>query len=820
VSERDSDAARQQWLKAWRWALLGLYAALAFGITVLLRGIRFDDPYITYRFAENLAAGQGFVFNSSDSASALITTTPLYALLLAACRLVGFDIPTASHWLGGVGLGMAACGLFLLNSQRQSLFHFRAGALAGVNLLLFSLLWLTVGFETPVFIAVALWAFVCVMRDWRMGAGLLCGTALGLRGDGAIVLGVVLMAALLRDTRSILQRWRAAMPILIGAAVIYVPLAIWLTLQFGSPIPSTLQTKSAQAVAGLTGFYTGTSYLEGAWILIQAYVRQGGLFLVTLAVMLVGAVAMVGAGLAPVRMFAAKREADMGSGAGASPAPTRTNIGMWLPVAWMGLHFVGYGVIGVAPYVWYYAPMIPGVCVLLGLGLAELWQRMRGVSGAMQRRVGTLWLGVLGGAVLLSLLIGDALLLSVIRGGTPPNPTQYESKLLPETKVDVYERVGRWIAANTPTTATLGVTELGVMSYYAQRHTVDFLGLTQPQHIADIRHGDFLAGLLREQPDYVALSAINAIYDVNPQRDAWFTQMYTQVATFADERFWGGPMTVWRRTRAPITTTETLFQGAADLGEGWQILQTTSNTRLANASGAIFLRLQLKAGNATGAHTLRVQPVVLEGGDGLPVSSRIVFTNRWRAGEINWVDVVMTPSSTQRVGAYVIEASWIEGGPKARVGMLKIPTHPNDLPRGSAPMMLNQASQLTVEVSEAEAVCRGETHNVRLIWHGGNPIGRDYTVFLHLRDTGNNPVAQGDGPPHNVDALYPTSIWGDESILDTHALNIPNTLAPGHYDLVVGLYDPTTNERFAVDDAPYRTPDGGVRLGQLVVKSC
>lgn len=279
-------------------------------------------------------------------------------------------------------------------------------------------------------------------------------------------------------------------------------------------------------------------------------------------------------------------------------------------------------------------------------------------------------------------------------------------------------------------------------------------------------------------------------------------------------------MTVWRRTQSPITTTETLFNGAADLGEGWQILQTTSNTRLANIDGSIFLRLQMKAGNAIGNRTLRVQPVILEGGDGLPVSSRLVFTNRWRTGEMGWIDLVLTPASTQRVGAFAIEASWVEGGPVARVGMLKIPMHLNDLPRGPDPMPVSQASQLTVQGPEMGSVCRGDKRKVPLVWHAMNLLARDYTVFLHLRDAGNTTVAQSDGPPHNGDALYPTSVWGDEYIFDTHTLDIPNTIALGTYDLVAGLYDPVTNERLPVDDAPYRTPDGGVRLGQLVVQSC
>ena len=49
-------------------------------------------------------------------------------------------------------------------------------------------MWLTMGFETPLFIAVSVWAFVCVGARRYVWAGLLCGMGMGLRGDGAIVL--------------------------------------------------------------------------------------------------------------------------------------------------------------------------------------------------------------------------------------------------------------------------------------------------------------------------------------------------------------------------------------------------------------------------------------------------------------------------------------------------------------------------------------------------------------------------------------------------------------------------------------------------------
>ena len=158
-----------------------------------MRAARFDDPFITYRFAENLAAGRGFNFNPGE-VGALLTTSPLYALLLAVFRVLGFDIPTVSYTISVAAL---LAGALLLRRI--------AGNIAGLAYLLMPLLWLTVGFETPVFLALVLGAFVLMdeaqcssnallLRRWVV-AGALFGLALGLRGDAAIPLLIAMVCA-------------------------------------------------------------------------------------------------------------------------------------------------------------------------------------------------------------------------------------------------------------------------------------------------------------------------------------------------------------------------------------------------------------------------------------------------------------------------------------------------------------------------------------------------------------------------------------------------------------------------------------------------
>jgi hypothetical protein len=77
----------------------------------------------------------------------------------------------------------------------------------------------------------------------------------------------------------------------------------------------------------------------------------------------------------------------------------------------------------------------------------------------------------------------------------------------------------------------------------------------------------------------------------------------------------------------------------------------------------------------------------------------------------------------------------------------------------------------------------------------------DYTVFVHLRDTIGQTVAQKDQPPLN--GAYPTSLWDlGEIVVDEITLELPAGLPPGEYTLVIGMYDFTSGIRLAVPGNP------------------
>jgi uncharacterized membrane protein len=90
---------------------------------------------------------------------------------------------------------------------------------------------------------------------------------------------------------------------------------------------------------------------------------------------------------------------------------------------------------------------------------------------------------------------------------------------------------------------------------------------------------------------------------------------------------------------------------------------------------------------------------------------------------------------------------------------------------------------------------------VVLMWQAGQPLLRDYTVFVHLAAPDGAIVAQSDAQPHWV-TPWPTTRWAAGQVVpDGHRLVLPEGVDPATCELRVGLYDWPTLERLPVLDA-------------------
>jgi hypothetical protein len=128
------------------------------------------------------------------------------------------------------------------------------------------------------------------------------------------------------------------------------------------------------------------------------------------------------------------------------------------------------------------------------------------------------------------------------------------------------------------------------------------------------------------------------------------------------------------------------------------------------------------------------------------------------------------------------------------------------------PLQVDFGEQITLlgyDLTSANAR-PGDTTTVTLYWKATQPLGRDYSVFVHLVDEQMNIYAQQDSLNPG---RYPTHLWqSGEYNRDAHDVEIPPGTPPGEYLLGVGLYDPSTMMRLPVLE------EAGQRIGMYFLR--
>ncbi len=119
-----------------------------------------------------------------------------------------------------------------------------------------------------------------------------------------------------------------------------------------------------------------------------------------------------------------------------------------------------------------------------------------------------------------------------------------------------------------------------------------------------------------------------------------------------------------------------------------------------------------------------------------------------------------------------------------------------------------------VDYSIRNCQSSGDPCQVVLKWAVQGRPRADYTVFIHFWQD-NEFITSFDAPPLAHD--YPTGLWeAGEVILDPHPLDL-SALAPGQYELQLGLYNLTTGDRLPATQAGTLLPNRAVSLGSIEI---
>lgn len=467
-------------MSKWFWLVI---IAVCLGILVfsIFHRWAYDDPYITYRYADNLRDGLGFVYNSGERVQS--TTTPLFALLLALLGSIWQDLPKLANLLGAIALALG--GVFLWDLAQS----WKTPIVGWAGLLLFPtfpLVVTTLGSETPLYLAFCIGAFAFYARERYTLVAVFAALAVLARPDGALVPLILGIDYVLRVRQAI--PWRAVFVFLV-IAITWFAFA-W--LYFGSPIPVTLEAKQNQGAMAISQTFA-PGLITTAKIYLASWYYWLEVLLATIGLVFVG--------------WKARR---------------------WsLFLAWPVLYFFSYTLLGVTRYFWYYAPLVPGFVVLVGSGLAAIsggWQRENGIEKGVEGKISTdnrssanlpfrQFAAVFLVVFFFIFQVGDL----------------WRISKSPDTPYVIYLAVGEWLQANTSPEDQVGTLEVGIIGYYAQRPMVDFAGLVQPE-VAEKLSEDTtfdnaaIWAVNHYQPRYLVLQS-----GMFPQLEDGFVSQYCQI---------------------------------------------------------------------------------------------------------------------------------------------------------------------------------------------------------------------------------------------------------------------------------------------------
>ena len=470
----------QQTIKIHRWLypdaiLMAVLSLVGLGVGWQASVIILDDAMITFRVAENLAFGRGFVYNVGERVQ--VTTAPLYAMGMAAGALLFGSAPRAALVFN---IALAALIPALAYDVGRRLAGRVTGVGAALLLVLMPLLVNAFSMESYLYVALIL-ASMDAYLSGRLGlAGILVGLTALVRGDG-----VLLGAAMLSYDALVWRRLR--LRLIVPAMLIPASWYLFATLYYGSPFPATLAAKTAQGDFNWLGerFLSGFGEYWEDWV--QLYSRLFYLFPV-----------LVGVGV--IRAVWTDRR--------------------WLVLIARDALYIGVFVgLGVTFAEWYYAPLMPGVALLTARGVQFvanlavdlIFRRVTFISVRLTRMNSGL-LSIVIAAVLITVLLATIypVTADIIRAN-------------PNWKAQIYPQAGRWLAKNTNTSANLATIDIGHLGYWSGRQIIDIVGLAQPDVAPHIAQGDFGYAIRQYQPDMIL---VGSSWLPEVQSQDWFQDGY------------------------------------------------------------------------------------------------------------------------------------------------------------------------------------------------------------------------------------------------------------------------------------------------------
>jgi len=706
----------------------------------------FDDAYITYRYARNIALGRGFVYNVGERV--LGTTTPMYTLLLAGLSFIWPDIPRLSHSIGLLAWMLCVPVIYgvgrVTGRERMGM---AAAAFVGFNPLFLGIL----GMETPLYVLLALSTFYFYLREQPIWAALCAGLAFLTRWDGILVVGVFLFAEMLKN------KGRFSRAGLVCAAII-IPWLAYSCVTFGSLLPNSFFAKVGQGWNPRLGGAEIGPFGRGLAVIATSAYAQNRLFLLLPIFAVVGFFSV----------FYRK-------------------VKWWPLLLWTMTYIGAFVALGVLQFPWYYPPLVPTFALLTAEGIEAVAQYL---SLHLTRTAGQV--AVMTALCALCLLPNvDWLVKSQRRGIDPHSAT--------------YLEVARWLQTHTPPDSSVALLEIGIIGFYSDRTVVDTMGLVSPEMVGHL--GNWLQTLQfavnHYWPDYVV--ALQRTAWVGVVHEPWFEEAYVLEATIKNSADPVAPVHIYRR-RAGFPRREFALDSPQDAWFDRVFVLRQIQVAEHRVGRGDDLHVQLTWEALADIHAdYRFQFDLVNTSDGqrwmlasdLQPMRGGNPTAQWRRGD-HIIDThsLRVPAEVS-AGSYLLQLVVIrEDGPPSVsdsagnelgytvAGPIQIGGGQMAAREPNYPVAATFGDNISLVGYDLDRPGNGSNLLVTLYWKATDPVSNDYTAFVHLLSPEDKLIAQHDSSP-----LLPTSLWiPGTRVIDLHTLALPSGLAPSYYEIRVGLY--------------------------------
>lgn len=711
------------------------------GMAALFGGQHLDRGYVTYRVARRLAAGLKLTYNPVE-AGLPAAVSPLYTVLLALGAGLTPDIPTLSNLIGIISIALGAAALYLLAYPAGKIAAAGAAALYAA----FPLLWLSLGLEAPLWMALALWAAWLHTRSWGVGAALLLALATLIRPES-----LTLVAALVLDSVATGRRFNALAPGVYAVAV--VSGLLWIAaispqgaafglpgLGGGLPLADTFAPNTA---AGLLALGVGVLALSPFWIALPGLSVPGVLR------------------LRPSAGTEARR--------------------LWLVPGWAAIHLLAWTTLGAPVYAWHYAPLAAALALLAPLGIQWI---ARCFEGDGVRRA----IAATGGLLLAAAAVDAAVRLSL---------SPDVAAIVSPPRVDApYAEAAGWVRANTPPDARIGTDRIGLLGYLVDHPIIDARGALQADVAAAQARGDASWWVSAYTPEVLVLSAdvLDSPDPVIPLDDPWFGAAYVESARAGPE----GEVVILTRATEPPALEEHLA-GMVIFPDGVVLNSIATDFGLepleAGRLGRVRLEWMLER-PVDGVQQVAIR-IESRGGAIAALNTSTLDFSGWPPHQLvttyHAVDLVSAPQP----GVYDV---FVGLGPDddhmawQATATGKIP-FPESVYVGA---LSGASADFGVISLQGYRLTRSEEGlEVVLLWQAQGTPPADYVMFVHVRDARGTVVLRHEAQPYS--GAYPTSVWSPGEQVPESTVLDASGLPPGEYEVYAGLIDPDGTRLLTLD---------------------